>query len=218
MIDYATARLNMVESQLRTNKVTSEAVLEAFLAVPRERFVPAPLSAAAYIDDDVPLGRGRYLIKPMVMARLIELANIQARDAVLVIGAGSGYGAAVLARLARQVVAVESDPNLAAQAAARLRELGAANVVVIEAPLEEGCSARAPYGVILFEGAVALIPDAIKRQMAEGGRLVAVIEAEGGMGQAVLMLRTNAGLSHRPAFDAAVPLLPGFAREASFVF
>lgn len=218
MIDYAAARLNMVESQLRTNKVTDEAVLDAFLSVPRERFVPPALHATAYVDDDIPLGGGRYLMEPMVLARLIQLAAVSRTDTVLEIGCGTGYGTAVLARLARGVVAVEPDPALAAQAAARLRELGAGNATVIEAQLPEGHVTRAPYGVILLEGAAARIPEAIGRQLAEGGRLVAVMQERGGMGQAVLMTRINGVLSRRPAFDAAIPLLPGFQREASFVF
>ncbi len=218
MIDYAAARLNMVDSQLRTNKVTDEAVLDAFLAVPRERFVPPALHATAYVDDDLPLGLGRYLMEPMVLARLIQLAEITRGDGVLEIGCGTGYGTAVLARLARSVVAVESDTALAAQAAARLRELGAGNASVVAGPLAEGHPARTPYGVILFEGAVAQIPEAITRQLAEGGRLVTVMQEGRGMGRATLMTRINGILSRRPAFDAAVPLLPGFQRQPSFVF
>lgn len=218
MVDYAAARLNMVESQLRTNKVTNETVLDAFLAVPRERFVPPALHANAYVDDDVPLGNGRYLMEPMVLARLVQLATIGSGDSVLEIGAGTGYGTALLVRLARSVVAVESDPALAAQAVARLRELGAGNASIVQGPLTEGHAERAPYGVILLEGAAARIPEAITRQLAEGGRLVAVLQERAGMGQAVLMTRINGVVSRRAAFDAAVPLLPGFQREASFVF
>lgn len=218
MIDYAAARLNMVESQLRTNKVTDEAVLDAFLAIPRERFVPASLRGNAYIDDDIPLGGERWLMEPMVLARLLQLAAVERDDTVLDIGGATGYGSAVLARLARSVVAVEADAELVRQAGARLRELGFANAAVIEGPLTEGYAGRAPYDAIVIEGAVAQIPEAVTRQLAEGGRLVAVVKKPGGIGRAVLMTRSGGVLSQRPAFDAAVRPLPGFQPRPSFVF
>lgn len=218
MIDYAAARLTMVESQLRTNKVTDEAVLDAFLAVPRERFVPAPLRGTAYVDDDLPLGGGRHLMEPMVLARLLQLAEIGRGDRVLEIGCATGYGTALLARLARSVVAIESDVELARQAMARLRELGIGNVAVLEASLTAGYPGRAPYDVILFEGAVASIPDAIAQQLADRGRLVAVLQEGEGVGRAVLMSSVGGMLSRRPCFDASVPLLPGFQPAPSFVF
>jgi protein-L-isoaspartate(D-aspartate) O-methyltransferase len=218
MVDYAAIRLNMVESQLRPNKVTDAAVLAAFLAVPRERFVPAGLRGAAYIDDALPLGGGRYLLPPMVLARLLQLAEIGPDDTVLEIGCATGYGTAVLARLARSVVAVESDRAIAAQATARLRELGSGNAVVIEAPLTQGHPDRGPYAAIVLGGAIARVPDAIARQLADGGRLVAVVQQPNGLGQGTLMTRAGSVLSRRPTFDAAVPLLPGFQAEPSFVF
>jgi protein-L-isoaspartate(D-aspartate) O-methyltransferase len=218
MIDFGAARLTMVDSQLRPNKVTDPAVLDAFLTVPRERFVPPALRAAAYIDDDIPLGNGRFLMQPMVLARLLQLAVITPDDAVLEIGAGTGYGTAIAARLARSVVGVECDAKHAARAAARLAELGIGNAAVVEGPLAQGHPARAPYQVVLFEGRVAHIPDAIAGQVAENGRVVAVLGDGSGMGRAVLMTRTNGMLSQRPVFDAAVPALPGLERAPSFVF
>jgi protein-L-isoaspartate(D-aspartate) O-methyltransferase len=218
MIDYAAARLAMVESQLRTNKVTNEAVLEAFLAVPRERFVPPRLKGAAYVDSDLALGGGRSMLQPMVLARLIQLAEIGREDTVLEIGCGTGYGTAVLARLARHVIAVESDADLARQATARLRELAVDNVTVVETPLTIGHPGRAPYPVILCEGAVERIPDAVANQLAEGGRLVAVLRPEHGAARAVVMTSLGGVLSQWPAFDAAAPMLPGFEAEPGFVF
>lgn len=218
MIDFGAARLTMVESQLRPNKVTDQAVLDAFLAVPRERFVPPGLAAAAYVDDDLPLGGGRFLMQPMVLARLMQLARIGPDDAVLEIGAGTGYGTAIAARLAGRVAGIECDAKLAASATARLAELGLGNAAVIEAPLEQGYRARAPYQVVLFEGRVAHIPDAIATQVAEGGRIVAVLGDAGRMGRAVLMTRNSGVLSRRPVFDSAVPALPGLERAPSFVF
>lgn len=218
MIDYAAARLNMVESQLRTNKVTDPAVLEAFLAVPRERFAPRGLRGTAYIDDTLPLGGGRGLLPPMVLARLLQLAEIGADDVVLEIGCATGYGTALLARLARAVVAVESDDALAAEARARLRELGVDRATVIAAPLDQGYPERAPYQAIILEGAAQRIPATIAAQLAEGGRLVAVMEGENGMGSAMVMTQSGGVLSRRPSFDAAAPLLPGFQTTPSFVF
>jgi protein-L-isoaspartate(D-aspartate) O-methyltransferase len=218
MTDYAAARLNMVESQLRTNKVTNEAILAAFLAVPRERFVPPALRGTAYVDEDLPLGNGRCLLEPMVFARLVQLAAIEPQETVLEIGCATGYGTAILARLARNVIGVDSDPQFVGQAAARLRELGIGNASVVEAPLAAGLPNRAPYNVILFEGAVAEIPEALARQLGEGGRLVAVVRAGEGVGRATLVARTNGVLAHRPVFDAAAPSLPGFQPAPSFVF
>lgn len=218
MIDYATARLNMVDSQLRTNKVTDEAVLEAFLAVPRERFVPRPLGGIAYIDEDIPLGGGRYLMEPMVLARLLQVARIDPGDAVLEIGCGTGYATALLSRLAKTVVAVESDAPFASEAEARLKELGCRNVTLVTGPLVDGYPPRAPYQVILINGAIAVLPGRIAGQLPEGGRLVTVMKPEDGIGRAVLMTQANGLLSRRPVFDAATPLLPGFSTEPSFVF
>jgi protein-L-isoaspartate(D-aspartate) O-methyltransferase len=218
MIDFGAARLTMVESQLRPNKVTDQAVLDAFLAVPRERFVPPALAATAYVDDDLPLGGRRFLMEPMVLARLLQLAQIGPDDAVLEIGAGTGYGTAIAARLARRVVGVESDATLAATATARLAELGLGNAAVVEGPLAQGWAARAPYQVVLFQGRVGYIPDSIAAQVAEDGRIVAVVGDAGDMGRAVVMTRSSGVLSRRPVFDAAVPPLPGLERAPSFVF
>jgi protein-L-isoaspartate(D-aspartate) O-methyltransferase len=216
-MDYAAARRNMVESQLRPNRVTDPALLEALAAVPRELFVPAPLRSVAYVDEDIPLGHGRFLMEPMIFGRLLALAAVRPSDAALVIGAGTGYGVAVLTRIAGRVVALESDGELARQAAQRLQDLGAANVAVIEGPLAEGAPRQAPFDVILFDGAIERVPSAILDQLAEGGRLAAVIRTAG-IGRATLMTRQSGIVASRAAFDAAVPCLPGFEAEAAFVF
>jgi protein-L-isoaspartate(D-aspartate) O-methyltransferase len=218
MIDYAAARLNMVEGQLRTNGATDPALLKAFLSVPRERFVSDPLRGAAYVDKDVPLGNGRYLMEPLVLARLIQLAELRADARVLYVGAGPGYDAAILARLAGAVVALESDAALAATARRLLRELGGARASVIEAPLEQGYAAGAPYDAIVFGGAIAEVPDAIAGQLAATGRVTAVVRAEGRVSKATVMTRVGTVLSRRPAFDAAIHALPGFAPQPAFVF
>jgi len=218
MIDYRAARLNMVDSQLRTNQVTDGALLEAFLAVPRERFVPAPLAGVAYADEKLPIAPRRCLLEPMVLARMLQLLALLPGDRVLEVGAGTGCASAYLSRLAVNVIALESDAGLAATARARLKELGCSNVTVVEGPLPAGHAAGAPYDAILFDGAVAAIPETIADQLAEGGRLATVVKPDGTMGQAVLMMRADGVLSQRPVFDAASQFLPGFEPAPGFVF
>jgi protein-L-isoaspartate(D-aspartate) O-methyltransferase len=218
MVDYAAARLNMVEGQIRPNKVTDEAILAGFLELPRERFVPPALKGAAYVDEDLPLGHGRHLMEPMVLARLLQLAAIGPEDTVLEIGCGTGYATALLSRLARAVVAVEEVPALVETARQRLQELRCDNATVIDAPLVEGYAGRAPYDVIFINGAVAAVPEAIVKQLGGGGRLVTVVREGGGMGMAMLMMRVAGGLSRFPEFEAGTPLLPGFAAQPGFVF
>jgi protein-L-isoaspartate(D-aspartate) O-methyltransferase len=223
MINEPTARLNMVEGQLRTNKVTDEAVLEGFLTVPRERFVPPGLRGIAYVDDDIPLGNGRVVMEPLVLARLLQLAAIGKSDKVLEIGCATGYATALLAKLAASVVAIESDADLLAAARADVAALGNGNVQFYETPLAAGWRGGAPFDVILINGGVAEIPPAISDQLAEGGRLVTVAEdaanpAGSRCGKAVLMTRAEGRVSSRPVFDATIHPLPGFARVAAFVF
>lgn len=223
MIDFATARRNMVGNQLRPNRVTAPALVQALLETPRELFVPERARHVAYVDEDIALqgstaDGSRWLMEPMVFARLLQAANIDKSEVVLDIGCGTGYGTAVLSRLATTVVAVESDARLSEAASVNLEKLRVDNVALISAPLTAGCPAQAPYGVIVFEGAIQGISDAIGAQLAEGGRLVAVLREGPGMGKAILALRRDGRLSHRVLFDAATPHLPGFAPEPSFVF
>jgi protein-L-isoaspartate(D-aspartate) O-methyltransferase len=208
----------MVDSQIRPNKVSDPAIIEAMLAVPRERFVPAALRGIAYIDKDVPLGGGRYLMEPMVLGRLLQMAAIGRDDVVLDVGCGPGYASAVMARLARDVVALEEDGALARQAAGLFAELALRNIAPVAGKLADGYAARAPYDVILLNGAVAVVPPVIAGQLANGGRLVAVLHADAGMGRAVLMTRADAAFGQRILFDAATPLLPGFAAQSGFKF
>lgn len=224
MIEFATARRNMVDNQIRPNRVTSPVLLQAMLEVPREIFVSETERGVAYVDEDIrlvsaPQGGPRWLMEPMVFARLLQAAEIEKSDVVLEVGCGSGYGTAVLSKLAATVVAVESDPVLAEAAAANLERLRVDNAALITGELKKGCPAQGPYGVIVFEGAIDRISDEIVAQLAEGGRLVGVLRNGGArMGQAVLALKRGGQLSHRVLFDAATPYLPGFTPEPSFVF
>lgn len=218
MLDFATARSNMIESQLRTNKVTDSAVLKAFETLPRERFLPEARAGVAYVDEDLEVASGRYLMEPMVLARLLQAAQVEPNDVVLDVGCTSGYSSALLARLAGTVVALESDATLRDRANQTLQDLGIDNAVVVAGELTEGYQKQAPYNVILLGGAVAEVPEVILSQVAEGGRLVTVIAAQAHLGQAVL-IRKSAGLpSRRVLFDASVRQLPGFAATPRFVF
>ena len=218
MIDYTAARLNMVESQIRTNRVTDAALLEAFEQVPRELFVPEELRGVAYVDEDLAVGHGRYLMEPRVLARLLQAARPEPQDIVLDIGCGTGYATVILARLSATVVALEDGGGLAARANEVLGELEVGNAVVVEGPLNEGYAKQAPFNVIIVNGAVAEVPSAISGQLAEAGRLVTVVRNSAGMGRAILMQRIGGVVSSRTLFDAAVPVLPGFEVEPGFVF
>jgi protein-L-isoaspartate(D-aspartate) O-methyltransferase len=208
----------MVESQIRTNKVTDEAVIAALLEIPRERFVPEIYAGVAYVDEELPLGDGRFLMEPMIFARLLQLAEIEPGDAVLDIGCTTGYSSAVLARLAKRVVALESNQRLAAIAEANLKRQGFSNASVVCAAMVAGAKQSGPYQVIFIGGAVAGLPPQLTAQLAEGGRLVSVIRKGSGLGQATLTRMIGGAPSHVVAFDAATPYLPGFVPEESFVF
>jgi protein-L-isoaspartate(D-aspartate) O-methyltransferase len=219
-MDFVAARHNMVENQVRTNRVSDERLLEAMAAVPREQFVPKALRGIAYVDDDIDIGGGRVLIEPMIFARLVQAAQIQPTDVVLDIGCGPGYTSAVLARLASTVVALEGDADLAGKASATLGDLGVDNAVIVTTDIAMGYPQQSPYQVIIFGGAVADIPDAICAQLADGGRLVAVV-ADGGrgqMGKAMLVTRAGDAFGRRIIFDAGIPLLPGFEPKPAFIF
>lgn len=217
-MDYAAARRRMVENQLRPDRVTDPLVIAAMAEVPREKFVPPALRGIAYVDEDLPLGHGRHLMEPRVLALLLQAAEIGPEDVALDVGCATGYAAAVMAHIANTVLALESEKELAARAAETLAELDLANVVVIEGPLREGYRRGGPYDVILLDGAIAELPAAIAEQLAEGGRLVAVVRAGEGLGKGTLFLHTHGRLSRREVFDAAIPPLPGFEREPVFTF
>jgi protein-L-isoaspartate(D-aspartate) O-methyltransferase len=225
MIDFVAARRMMVDGQVRTSDVTDLRLIAAMLEVPRERFLPETKAGLAYLDLDLPVTEGkagaaaRYLIKPMVLAKLIQAAEIGARDHVLDVGCGTGYSSAILVRLAGSVVALEPEPLLARQAAENLQAIGAGNVKVVTGPLILGWLAGAPYDAILLNGATEIEPTTLYRQLKDGGRLVAV-KGRAPSGKAMLYRASGheGEVSGRPIFDAAAPLLPGFAEQAAFVF
>lgn len=219
MDDFADARRKMVDSQVRTENVTDHDVLAAVGDVAREVFVPAHQRGLAYSDSDVLLKDAppRYLMRAAPLARLVQLADVEPTDRALVVGTATGYSAAVLSRLAQSVVALESDPALAAQAIRNLADLRAANATVVVGPLEDGYTAGAPFDVILVDGAVETLPDGLAGQLADGGRLVAIV-GYGRTGTATLYTRSEGDIGRRAAFDAGVPPLPGFRKPEVFVF
>jgi protein-L-isoaspartate(D-aspartate) O-methyltransferase len=218
MSGFEASRANMIERQLQPNKVTDDRLINAFASIRREVFVPPRLQAVAYADADLPLGNGRYLMAPMVAARLLQAAAIARTDNALVVGAGMGYEAALIAQLARGVVALEPDPELARQGRAALVEHGIAAVAFVEGMQPTGNRTRSAYDAIVFAGAVAAIPADISGLLAEDGRMVAVLKPDAGMGRATLTTRSGGVLATRVLFDAATPLLPGFAPQPEFVF
>jgi protein-L-isoaspartate(D-aspartate) O-methyltransferase len=217
MIDMAAARRAMVDCQVRTADVTDLALISALLDLPREQFVPPAHVAVAYLDRDVPVAAGRVMLKPMVIAKLIQAMGIRGGDRVLVAGCTSGYGAAVLARLAGSVVALDQDPALTDWAAANLAAVGAVNVAVKTGPLPAGWPQSAPYNAILLEGATEIVPEQLGSQLKPDGRLVC-IQGRSRPGKAMVYSVVEAALSGRPIFDAAAPVVPGFVAPPAFVF
>jgi protein-L-isoaspartate(D-aspartate) O-methyltransferase len=217
MIDFAAARRMMVDGQVRTSDVTDLRIIAAMLELPRERFVPETKADLAYLDLDVPVDAGRRLLKPMVLAKMLQAAAVKADDRVLDVGCATGYSSAILARLAHSVVALEEDPALAGKALENLEAIGASNVTVVTGPLTQGRQASAPYDVIFVNGATEVVPHTLCGQLAEGGRMVAVF-GRAPLGRAMLYRAVGGDVSGWPIFDAAAPLLPGFAAAQAFVF
>jgi protein-L-isoaspartate(D-aspartate) O-methyltransferase len=219
MTDFALARRNMVEGQLRPNRVTNSQLLAVIGALPREKFLPDGLRSVAYSDEDVPLGNSRFLMEPMVLARLIQTLQPRETDRALVVASGRGYGAALLARLVKSVVAIESDTALAAAAERTAKELGLAGIEQKVGPLEAGVAASGPYDVILIEGSVRQVPPAILEQLVDGGRMATIVAGPpGALGSAQLFVKEGGVASGRPLFDAGTPPLPGFAAPPRFTF
>lgn len=227
MTGFERQRLTMVESQLRPNEVTDTRLLAAMRALPRERFVPPKLSALAYMDEAIevfPAFDGappRFLLAPMVLARLVQLAAIQPEDSVLDIGCATGYSTAVLASLGRSVIGLEPEPELARAACDRLRELGIENATIVEGPLSAGSPEGAPYDVIVLNGSVSEVPETQLAQLKDGGRLAAILSAganQASQGRAYLFVKVGTELSGLPHFDAGARPLPGFTPEPCFSF
>ena len=218
MVDFTQARQNMVDSQLRTNKIVNDQLINAFLSVPRECFVEKGKESIAYIDKDVSVGLGRYLIAPMVLAQLMQSLKAQPHEVALDVGCATGYSSAILAHLVMTVVALENENELALTANDNFTNLAIDNAVVVEGELNEGYATQGPYDVIYVGGSISAIPPCLIDQLSEGGRLGAIIEQSYGTGKAVLVSKKNGTVSERVLFDATVSLLPGFKAKKGFIF
>ena len=220
MSDYSVARLKMVDGQVRPSDVTDLRILEAMLAVPREEFVAANLRPMAYLDIDLEVKGGaakRCLLKPVVLAKMLQAASVSKTDRVLVVGCATGYSVAVVSKLAAQVIATEPDAELAAAAKASLSGIGASNVTVKVSEPAMGDEAHGPYDVIIVDGATEITPDTLYRQLKMGGRLAGVF-AQNRPAKAWLVTRSPADFGNRVLFDAHAEVLPGLQRVPAFSF
>ena len=212
--NFEQMRRAMVSSQLRTTGVNDPRVVAAMGAVPRERFVPQDRVPLAYADALVPLGHGRELNSPMALGRLLSEAALQGHEHALVIGAATGYAAAVVARLAKTVVSLEEEPELAASARTTLADT---NIEIVEGPLNAGWAARAPYDFILIDGAVEFVPQAIVDQLKDGGE-VAVALLDDGVPRLSVGRAVGGALGINSYSDAAAATLPCFQKPRGFSF
>ncbi|KGJ05810.1 protein-L-isoaspartate(D-aspartate) O-methyltransferase [Paracoccus halophilus] len=216
MTDFAQRRTLMVDTQVRPNDVTSYPVIEAMLNVPREQFVPDSLRDIAYAGENIDLAAGRVLLEPRTLGKMIELLNLQGSDLVLDVGCGYGYCAALMARIAEAVVAVEEDETMVAEAEGRLTAQDVFNVAVVRGALSEGCASQGPYDAMLIEGAIEEFPAPLAEQLNEGGRVVALF-LDKNLGIVRIGHKLDGRINWRFAFNAAAPVLPGFARQQGFV-
>ena len=215
MTDFATRRTMMVDTQVRPSDVTKFTIIEAMLSVPREVYVPADKREAAYMGEHVPLGQGRVLMDPRTLAKMLDALDIQPGETVLDLGCGLGYSTAVIARLAEAVVAVEEDADFAARAQQTLSSEGVDNAAVMAGPMVEGAAKAGPYDVIVFQGGVERVPAALETQLKDGGRIGAIFMT-GKLGTVKIGHKIDGAVSWRYAFNAAAPVLPGFAKRPAF--
>ncbi len=215
MTDFATRRRTMVDTQIRPSDVTKFPIIDAMLTVPRENFVPDAQREAAYVEGIIDLGDGRSMLEPRTLAKMLDAVNICKDEAVLDIAPGLGYSTAVAARMAELVVAVESDEALAAEAQDALTEADADNAVVHVGPLEQGAEEHGPYDVIMIQGGVQQVPDALLGQLKDNGR-IACLFVQDGLGVVRIGRKAGDRVSWRDAFNASAPTLDSFSVECAF--
>lgn len=218
MADSALQRKNMVESQVRPSDVTDRRITSAMRDIPRERFVPSELATLAYMDTVLTIAPGRGLMAPRDFARLVQLADVKDSDSVLILGSALGYSAAILSRLAARVTALDSDPYMVGKAQETLKQLGILNAQIVSGTFAGGWPEAAPYNVIMIEGALDVMPQALTQQLAQGGRMV-MVRMDDGVGHAVIATQNDATIAQRIAFEASAPRLPGFEQPSrAFAF
>ncbi|MDD7973321.1 protein-L-isoaspartate O-methyltransferase family protein [Roseinatronobacter alkalisoli] len=217
MPDYATRRVMMVDTQVRPSDVTKFPIIDAMLRIPREEFVPDALRETAYVGENITVGDNRVILDPRTLAKMLDALDVTQNELVLDIGCGAGYSAAVLARMAQAVVAVEEDDSLASDAESILPRVGAEAVIIHKGPLTEGAAAHAPYDAMIVQGGISEFPETLTDQLREDGRVIALF-MEGALGVVRLGVRQGAQISWRDVFNAAAPVLPGFEKQKAFTF
>ncbi len=217
MTDYPARRIMMVDTQVRPSDVTKFPIIDAMLRVPREAFVPKPLAEAAYVGENLNLGDGRVLLEPRTLAKFLDALNIGETDLVLDVACGMGYSTAVIAQMAEAVVGIDDNATMVAEGQAALSAMGADNADIRQAELTTGAPGSGPYDVIMVQGGVESFPQALADQLAEGGR-VGCLFMDGALGVARIGVKTDGRIAWRDAFNAAAPVLEGFARERAFSF
>ncbi len=216
MSEFSTRRVMMVDTQVRPSDVTKFPIIDAMLSIPREAYVPADRREAAYVGENLVLAQGRVMLEARTLAKLLDALDIQPGEMVLDLGCGLGYSAAVIARLAETVVAVEGDEALAVEAGRILSEAGVDNAIVVTGPLAAGAAKHAPYDVITLEGGVETVPAALLAQLKDGGRIGAIF-MDGAVGTVKVGYKSGDQVTWRAVFNATAPLLDGFARPKAFV-
>ena len=215
MSDYASRRMTMVDTQVRPSDVTKFPIIDAMLHIPREVYIPLESREAAYVGSNIDLGAGRVVLDPRALAKLLDALDIGPDELVLDLGSALGYSAAVLARIAGTVVAVEENKDLADEAQRILSQEGVDNAVVVEGKLAEGAAKHGLYDVIVVEGGIEVLPEAVAAQLKDGGRIGAIF-MEGALGTVRIGLKVDGRIDWRDAFHATAPVLPGFEKKKSF--
>jgi len=218
-MDFKIARKNMVENQIRANKVTSLNVINAFLDVPREKFVPDALQEISYVDEDIQLSRNRFMMKPMILARLFQSLNLKGNENILHVGSNSGYGSAILSRMCSSVISLESDKKLFETSIHTFSKMGFDNVVPLHGSMENGVEKEAPFDIIFIEGSIETEPKSLFGQLNENGKLIAIIRpANIKIGKAKLFFKISNEIGLENLFDAQVSKLSIFKSKTKFSF
>jgi protein-L-isoaspartate(D-aspartate) O-methyltransferase len=215
MTDFTARRQLMVDTQVRPSDVTKYPIIDAMLAVEREKFLPESLREAAYAGENLDLGNGRVVLEPRTLAKMLDALDVSGDELVLDLGSAYGYSAAVTARMAEAVIAVEEDTSMADEAQAALSSAGADNVFMHVGPLAEGAAEHGPYDVILLQGGVETLPEVIQTQLKDGGR-IACLFMEGALGVVRIGYKSAGRISWRFEFNASAPVLPGFEKANAF--
>ena len=218
-MDFKIARKNMVENQIRANKVTSLNVINAFLDIPREKFVPDALQEISYVDEDIQLSRNRFMMKPMILARLFQSLNLKGNENILHVGSNSGYGSAILSRMCSSVISLESDKKLFETSIHTFSNMGFDNVVPLHGSMENGVEKEAPFDIIFIEGSIETEPKSLFGQLNENGKLIAIIRpANIKIGKAKLFFKISNEIGLENLFDAQVSKLSIFKSKTKFSF